>query len=275
MIDFDAAPFREKWLGRKAQKAARTVTISSGGKRRDRSLNPIVSRVRRQLIALVSEHSNRAVLKYSEDQLRDERGRFAAGGSDDSPRERQLRAFGIARQYATAHPSTKLYLPPWGLLNPDYTGPALAQLSALQSQFPHVVVSSIGSRSMETGRLAETDPRNGSIYLNTQRWGYETQGSPFSYRFDNGFTAVPTVEGTITHEFGHLVQNALVGGTTYDNWAAGDFRGFAPVSTYAGTNDGEKFAELFAKAFSPGPGANDPNCESLRQMIKASGTLGY
>lgn len=42
------------------QKAAHTVTISSGGKRRDDSLNPIVALVRRQLIELVSEHSNRA-----------------------------------------------------------------------------------------------------------------------------------------------------------------------------------------------------------------------
>lgn len=40
-------------------KAARTITISSGGKRRDDTLNPIVQRVKKQLIALVSLHSNR------------------------------------------------------------------------------------------------------------------------------------------------------------------------------------------------------------------------
>jgi hypothetical protein len=65
-------------------KRSRTVIISSGGKRRDDSLNPIVARVRRQLIELVSEHSNRPVVKYSDDQARDEAGRWTSGGGADA-----------------------------------------------------------------------------------------------------------------------------------------------------------------------------------------------
>jgi hypothetical protein len=64
-------------------KRARTVTISSGGRKRDAALNPIVARVRQQLIDLVAEHSNRN--KYSEDQPRDEAGKWTqgAGGMPD------------------------------------------------------------------------------------------------------------------------------------------------------------------------------------------------
>ena len=68
-------------------KAARTITISSGGKARDDALNPIVARVRAQLIALVAEHSNRPALKYSDDQERDDHGRWTSGGGDQAPNQ--------------------------------------------------------------------------------------------------------------------------------------------------------------------------------------------
>ena len=56
-----------------ATKRARTITISSGGKKRDDALNPIVARVRQQLIDLVALHSNRNKRDVS-DEERDEHG---------------------------------------------------------------------------------------------------------------------------------------------------------------------------------------------------------
>src|ERR1035437_1117581 len=94
-----AAPHQ---TGASARKA-RTITISSGGKKRDDALNPIIASVKRKLIALASEHGNRKVatgeshlsvanlstdelvklraglLKYSEDQPRDANGRWGEG----------------------------------------------------------------------------------------------------------------------------------------------------------------------------------------------------
>jgi len=63
---------------------APTVRVKSGGPRRDAALNPIVARVKEQLIALAAEHSNR-VEKYSPDQERvpagtPDGGEFAGGG---------------------------------------------------------------------------------------------------------------------------------------------------------------------------------------------------
>ena len=60
-------------------KSARTLTISSGGKARDAALNPIVARVRQQLIDLVALHSNRNKRDVS-DEERDAHGEWTAGG---------------------------------------------------------------------------------------------------------------------------------------------------------------------------------------------------
>jgi hypothetical protein len=75
------------WDDPDVEKAARTITISSGGKRRDDSLNPIVARVKRQLIKLVADHSNRPVQKEYTEELhpRDDHGQWTqgAGGMPD------------------------------------------------------------------------------------------------------------------------------------------------------------------------------------------------
>ena len=58
---------RRAWAGTLAvadlpvQKRARTITLSSGGKKRDDALNPIIASVKRKLIALAAEHGNRKV----------------------------------------------------------------------------------------------------------------------------------------------------------------------------------------------------------------------
>jgi hypothetical protein len=52
-------PGLARWPVKPVTKAAHTVTISSGGKKRDVALDPIVARVRAQLIDLVALHSNR------------------------------------------------------------------------------------------------------------------------------------------------------------------------------------------------------------------------
>ena len=66
---------RRAWAGTLAvadlpvQKRARTITLSSGGKKRDDALNPIIASVKRKLIALAAEHGNRKVADLSTDEL--------------------------------------------------------------------------------------------------------------------------------------------------------------------------------------------------------------
>src|ERR1035437_1303783 len=79
---------------RRATKSARTITISSGGKKRDDALNPIIASVKLKLIELAAYHGNRTkvqdlttaelvtlragLLKFNENH--DEQGRFAESG---------------------------------------------------------------------------------------------------------------------------------------------------------------------------------------------------
>jgi GNAT superfamily N-acetyltransferase len=77
--------WRNALLGKAAK---RTVRISSGGRARDRVLDPIVARVRAQLIALAAEHGNRN--KYASDQARDDHGRFSGPGAGDDPEEYRI-----------------------------------------------------------------------------------------------------------------------------------------------------------------------------------------
>ena len=65
-------------------KRARTITISSGGKKRDDVLNPIVAEVRRRLVALVAEHSNRVVKRDVSDEPRDDHGEWTDGSGGTS-----------------------------------------------------------------------------------------------------------------------------------------------------------------------------------------------
>ena len=87
-------------------KRARTITISSGGKRRDDSLNPIVAQVKRDLIALVSEHSNRNKRDVS-DEPRNDHGEWSADGSNTPERN------------AAATMAHDLYMPWLKSLPPD------------------------------------------------------------------------------------------------------------------------------------------------------------
>lgn len=68
-------------LARRAElkRATYPIVIRSGGNRRDAALKPIIARLRGQLIALADIHGNRLV-KYSEDEPRDDHGRWTAGG---------------------------------------------------------------------------------------------------------------------------------------------------------------------------------------------------
>src|ERR1035437_5466309 len=99
MTDLFTDPGLTRWSAPRHTGASvrkpRTITISSGGKKRDDALNPIIASVKRKLIALASEHGNRkvadlstdelvtlraALVKYSEDQPRDEGGKWTSGG---------------------------------------------------------------------------------------------------------------------------------------------------------------------------------------------------
>ena len=108
MTDLFTDPGLTRWSAPRHTGASvrkpRTITISSGGKKRDDALNPIIASVKRKLIALASEHGNRKVadlatdelvtlraglVKYSEDQPRDANGRWGEGGTGLSSVETQ------------------------------------------------------------------------------------------------------------------------------------------------------------------------------------------
>src|ERR1035437_6289951 len=108
MTDLFTDPGLTRWSAPRHTGASvrkpRTITISSGGKKRDDALNPIIASVKRKLIALAAEHGNRkvatgeshlSVADLSTDELvalraglvkwdeslhpRDENGRFGEG----------------------------------------------------------------------------------------------------------------------------------------------------------------------------------------------------
>lgn len=72
-------------------KRAGPVVRRSGGRRRDARLQPIIDRLKRDLVALAEHHGNRDLAKYSPDQPRDEAGRWTSGppGSPEEAIDRE------------------------------------------------------------------------------------------------------------------------------------------------------------------------------------------
>jgi hypothetical protein len=284
--------------------------IRSGGKRRDASLEPIKAAVKQRLIALAAEHSNRpTVTKYSDDQPRDDHGRWTSDGGGESVEAESSIAAGVREYndrlrtakpdyeaaltaYAKAHPGTDISGKTYGLdgmkdVDPRVGLEAINRLDELQRQFPSVKISAIGmasetvgSHEMPLGRMAETIPggftRASDISLSPTYW----QSDPKSlYADDNGFRVPGTDNpaGDITHEFGHALEFALEWDQKYEHEApVRDFYkkmfDVPSPSGYGQKSNAERFAETFAAAMTPASSAyNDPAPSALRDMLRTTG----
>jgi hypothetical protein len=306
----DALRTTDLWVEPKAEKRATIHTIRSGGKRRDASLEPIKAAVKQRLIALAAEHSNRpTVTKYSDDQPRDDHGRWTSDGGGESVEAESSIAAGVREYndrlrtakpdyeaaltaYAKAHPGTDISGKTYGLdgmkdVDPRVGLEAINRLDELQRQFPSVKISAIGmasetvgSHEMPLGRMAETIPggftRASDISLSPTYW----QSDPKSlYADDNGFRVPGTDNpaGDITHEFGHALEFALEWDQKYEHEApVRDFYkkmfDVPSPSGYGQKSNAERFAETFAAAMTPASSAyNDPAPSALRDMLRTTG----
>ena len=295
------------WVPVDAQKRARTLTISSGGKKRDDALNPIIASVKRRLIALADQHGNRSVAKgnsplsvadlSTEDLLilragirkfnenHDERGRFAESDSA---------GLGDAiKEYDSTHPVTRLD-GRWSAFKPKEAAAALGRISDLQAQFPGVRIQAI-ARSQGNpgfGGIAWTEV-DGSIHgmgstigLSPRYWDDQPSSKPLYSddvaHFHPQGTANP--EGYVTHEFGHALYGTMymqtfgaeasraTPYTPFAQWYTMEFRTQDPISGYAAKDKQEKFAELFTAAMTPASADyNDPRAAGLRTALTQSG----
>jgi hypothetical protein len=236
-----------------------------------------------------------SAFKYSDDEPRDETGKWTSGGDADmaSPSDwagNSIKPDGSVdlsaamKGYEAAHYGTDVR----GMVGckPDDGLSALQKLGELQDQFPAVKVTSIGMTDGEwgEGRIAQTRPGYGTageIELSPEYWTNSETDFRSLYGRDNGFhpdgTSNPS--GYITHEFGHCVQSyfdhAGIDADThqkYLDWQQGPFKMSTPVSGYAKTSQPEKFAELFSGAMTKGSNVYDtPAAESMRSMLKDTG----
>jgi hypothetical protein len=265
--------------------------VSSGGKRRDDSLNPIVERVRRQLIELVTVHSNRNKRDVS-DEARDDHGQWTSGGdwaSSAIQADGSVDLKAAMAGYSTAHYGTDVR----GMAGckPDEALSALQKLGTLQDKFPGIKIASLGMTDGQwgQGRIAQTrggGARASEIQLSPEYWTNSAMDLRSLYGPDNGFhpTGTNNPSGYITHEFGHAVSDALFRITSsYEakddaahvaikDWIHDQFDQSDPVSGYARTSVDEKFAELFSGAMTKGSDVYDtPTALSMRDMLRETG----
>ena len=266
--------------GDRVWKRARYIRLRSGGTARDRALNPIIERLRRELIALADEHGNR-VVKYSPDQPRDDHGRWTDGGvsgdavpvdlgdhtsyrQEDGTLTRWPDLKTAKADFENRHADTKVYLS--GNPKPIEYMAAIDQLDKLMEEIPQVQILSVSLRS----DIAEGSNRSiwaqcrysggaSSIELNSEYWRQGTHIGGL-YPTDSGFhpNGTSNPAGIMTHEFGHAVQNWLENdtgnaGSAYRDWAhENDDLQRIPVSGYGRTSNKENFAEAFASEYTQG-----------------------
>jgi hypothetical protein len=248
---------------------------------------------------LVAEHSNRN--KYSDDEPRDETGKWTAGGGADmaSPSDwagNSIKPDGSVdfdaamKGYSIAHYGTDVRHMVG--CKPDEGLSALTKLGDLQRQFPGIKIASMGMTDGQWGQgtIAQAAPgaKAGTsvIELNPEYWTNDEMNLRSLYGQDNGFhpNGTSTPSGYITHEFGHAVANKLFGlsasldegdkpvGDRFRTWIKSDFTPSVPVSGYAEKDDNEKFAELFSGATTKGSGVYDTQiAQSMRSMLKDTG----
>jgi hypothetical protein len=240
------------------------------------------------------------ILKYSDDQARDDHGRWTSGaeGDDlpygwvrlhdgslldnqghpknDTDLSRLRGGVQLQSQVAALNASHQgtWYTPSLAVMNPATMGPALQQLGKLQDEFPNATVNQITTRSLNPSRIAEFGPpylgseNREVIAFNSNRWNnYAPSLGPTT----NDWNANPTPEGYATHEFGHAVASSIFGGGLSGNSVSDYVKDLPYVSGYSHKDDQEKFAELFSQAYAPGPHYDDPAPTQLRAYLKDKG----
>jgi hypothetical protein len=249
-------------------KSARTLTISSGGKARDDALNPIVARVRAQLIALVAEHSNRNKRDVS-DEERDEHGEWTAGGGSLTSEEFTART-GIRIEGAKK-------------LNPQVAGPVLARLANLQDRF-HTTLTRINATRDPQGHpewvavVHPIDPMDDHskqvMELNTRFFG----GTKDPFKQQGDWLADSSLIGQATHEFGHAVASTMGEkgsplGDALGHFYEQDWSKSEAISFYAQKNSGEATAEAFVHYIN-GTKSDNPTVAALGSLLDHSYPVG-
>jgi len=236
------------------------------------------------------------LLRYSEDEARDDRGRWTAdGGSVDvGP---GFRTSGVPREYGDRVLSTV------GRLSAQFPGVRIAVDARTGDDFRATSTGRDKPGTVTIARCEGNALRGQTIVLN---------GGQVSLDDVNPLTAVPGPEGVAAHEFGHAVDAYMMtagaglkdlGGDAmrdYLDWrqrllstqgirgfgssyltgrldASGRYErvrlGWSKLSWYAGTDPREAVAEAFSAAYTPGsPGYDHPACAELRDVLARAGS---
>lgn len=211
--------------------------------------------------AAVQRRASEKLLKYSEDEPRDERGRWTTdGGEGRTVDPRALEQLWNAMDAWRAKypdlppPPNVLNLPTSALAemgldkpqptlgpgvgngDPKVTMAALRQLDTLQEAFPGVParvdirdLAQFGPNEDATIALTIPGREGGDIYLHSKFWAAGGDTASLYYP-TSGFHPLGTdnPEGYLTHEFGHIVDHYLLAATNtspaanaYREWRAG------------------------------------------------------
>ena len=186
------------------------------------------------------------VLKYSEDQPRDERGRFTGSGGGD---------------FAAAHPDVHLD-PALATLDPDRVRLALGALDRVMRDYPGVQVSRITTET-DPGTSGSARPWKSEIVLSRDAW---SRPIPTNAVAPDKTTGGPI--GTAVHEWGHLAYDRIWGILGADRmWS---LLNSLPDITGTGSPN-EKFAEWCVVADNPASAGGwfDPApAEGVRQALR-------
>lgn len=207
------------------------------------------------------------VQKYDENEPRDEAGRWADGGASDGHNVAQLSSATQDRILTTVH--------------------------RLQQEFPGYDKVRVTTDKPPGGwqRNTSAEAVGGTIFLNPNQWLYDRLLDLHDPRF-----GVSTVEGTITHEFGHIMETRIWS-QWERTWLAGDRqnpgidrayrllmdtrygRGRGSNASPYGSEKGkygigkrENWAEWFSIAFTPGNARYDePRASNMRSVLAEAG----